>query len=172
MPGLLLCFVLRYDAYKRAQAAAAGAADPAQVPASLLLHQRITYFHCSLVGYFLGKILLREFQLLSTAETLIALAVRVQHVEMSTVGNEPALMSDVFMYRSVDSDSVIGVLQGGSAGTPLSRALHSSSPSHDGLPQGLSHRLSINTINNMYYNSVTVSCVSGVRSAVTMCRVI
>ena len=52
MPGLLLCFVLRYDAYKRAQLAAAG---DAAVPASLVLYQRITYFHCSLVGYFLGN---------------------------------------------------------------------------------------------------------------------
>ncbi|XP_066148709.1 signal peptide peptidase-like 3 [Euwallacea fornicatus] len=41
MPGLLLCFVLRYDAYKKSQGLAA--------PGS-----RLTYFHCSLLGYFLG----------------------------------------------------------------------------------------------------------------------
>lgn len=39
MPGLLLCFVLRYDAYKKAQG---------------LTGSRLTYFHCSLLGYFLG----------------------------------------------------------------------------------------------------------------------
>lgn len=39
MPGLLLCFVLRYDAYKKAQG---------------LAGSRLTYFHCSLLGYFLG----------------------------------------------------------------------------------------------------------------------
>ncbi|XP_060533987.1 signal peptide peptidase-like 3 [Cylas formicarius] len=41
MPGLLLCFVLRYDAYKKSQGLA---------PAG----SKLTYFHCSLLGYFLG----------------------------------------------------------------------------------------------------------------------
>ncbi|XP_065172352.1 signal peptide peptidase-like 3 isoform X2 [Atheta coriaria] len=40
MPGLLLCFVLRYDAYKKSQGIPTGS--------------RLTYFHCSLLGYFLG----------------------------------------------------------------------------------------------------------------------
>lgn len=53
MPGLLLCFVLRYDAYKRAQLNSAEAGVP---PPKHL--NRITYFHCSLIGYFLGKIVL------------------------------------------------------------------------------------------------------------------
>lgn len=52
MPGLLLCFVLRYDAYKRAQLV--GNAETG-VPPPPNYVQRITYFHCSLVGYFLGK---------------------------------------------------------------------------------------------------------------------
>ncbi|XP_017776731.1 PREDICTED: signal peptide peptidase-like 3 [Nicrophorus vespilloides] len=39
MPGLLLCFVLRYDAYKKSQG---------------MSGSRLTYFHCSLLGYFLG----------------------------------------------------------------------------------------------------------------------
>ncbi|KAG5900305.1 hypothetical protein JTB14_000831 [Gonioctena quinquepunctata] len=39
MPGLLLCFVLRYDAYRKSQGMAGS---------------RLTYFHCSLFGYFLG----------------------------------------------------------------------------------------------------------------------
>merc|ERR1711902_296485 len=50
MPGLLLCFVMRYDAYKRAQAkrmADAGIPLPSH-------WNRISYFHCSLLGYFLG----------------------------------------------------------------------------------------------------------------------
>jgi len=49
MPGLLLCFVLRYDAYKRAQlnSLEAGVPPPNQL-------NRITYFHCSLIGYFFG----------------------------------------------------------------------------------------------------------------------
>merc|ERR1739844_706084 len=49
MPGLLLCFVMRYDAYKKAQArkmAEAGIPLPNQ-------WHRISYFHCSLFGYFL-----------------------------------------------------------------------------------------------------------------------
>merc|ERR1719166_620981 len=50
MPGLLLCFVMRYDAYKKAQhAKMAEAGIP--LPANWL---RISYFHCSLLGYFLG----------------------------------------------------------------------------------------------------------------------
>jgi len=50
MPGLLLCFVLRYDAYKKSQmlhSAEAGVPPPNHL-------NRITYFHCSLIGYFLG----------------------------------------------------------------------------------------------------------------------
>ncbi|XP_043211441.1 signal peptide peptidase-like 3 [Amphibalanus amphitrite] len=52
MPGLLLCFVMRFDAYKRAQALSG--AD-ATVPSNGHLH-KITYFHCSLIGYFLGLV--------------------------------------------------------------------------------------------------------------------
>lgn len=50
MPGLLLCFVLRYDAYKRLQCAELGLPPPPMLTAL----QRMTYFHCSLIGYFLG----------------------------------------------------------------------------------------------------------------------
>merc|ERR1719347_1692332 len=50
MPGLLLCFVMRYDAYKKAQhAKMAEAGIP--LPNNWT---RISYFHCSLFGYFLG----------------------------------------------------------------------------------------------------------------------
>lgn len=45
MPGLLLCFVLRYDRYKKQ---AAVAADTEQ--------SKITYFHCSLIGYIVGEL--------------------------------------------------------------------------------------------------------------------
>lgn len=51
MPGLLLCFVLRYDAYKRAQLMSMEAGVP---PPNHL--NKITYFHCSLIGYFFGKL--------------------------------------------------------------------------------------------------------------------
>lgn len=56
MPGLLLCFVLRYDAYKRAQlnSAESGVPPPKHF-------NRITYFHCSLIGYFFGKLLNVKF---------------------------------------------------------------------------------------------------------------
>lgn len=54
MPGLLLCFVMRYDAYKRAQVADQAAASPLPVIPALSNLQRVTYFHCSLIGYFLG----------------------------------------------------------------------------------------------------------------------
>ncbi|XP_074641000.1 signal peptide peptidase-like 3 isoform X2 [Tubulanus polymorphus] len=50
MPGLLLCFVLRYDAYKKTQTQSLEAGMP--LPAAY--YHKITYFHCSLVGYFLG----------------------------------------------------------------------------------------------------------------------
>lgn len=45
MPGLLLCFVLRYDNYKK-QA-------NGEVPISGRM-QRVSYFHCTLIGYFVG----------------------------------------------------------------------------------------------------------------------
>lgn len=62
MPGLLLCFVLRYDAYKKSQNSSAEAGVP--LPKSV--GSKLTYFHCSLLGYvFLIKIvtppLLRRF---------------------------------------------------------------------------------------------------------------
>ena len=44
MPGLLLCFVMRYDNYKKH---ALAATDVEQ--------SKITYFHCSLIGYVIGK---------------------------------------------------------------------------------------------------------------------
>ncbi|XP_037041299.1 signal peptide peptidase-like 3 isoform X2 [Bradysia coprophila] len=50
MPGLLLCFVLRYDAYKKSQ----GTLVDAGVPVPKGVGSRLTYFHCSLLGYFLG----------------------------------------------------------------------------------------------------------------------
>ncbi|CAH1801830.1 unnamed protein product [Owenia fusiformis] len=49
MPGLLLCFVLRYDAYRKTQFVIDSGLPP---PATY--YNRITYFHCSLLGYFLG----------------------------------------------------------------------------------------------------------------------
>jgi len=51
MPGLLLCFVLRYDAYKRNQPT-----SDVGVPTPPSVYQKLTYFHCSLIGYFLGKL--------------------------------------------------------------------------------------------------------------------
>ncbi|CAG0893864.1 unnamed protein product [Cyprideis torosa] len=51
MPGLLLCFVMRYDAWKRLQVSQAGDSG-LPPPASHL--RSISYFHCSLIGYFLG----------------------------------------------------------------------------------------------------------------------
>jgi hypothetical protein len=59
MPGLLLCFVLRYDAYKRAQLNSVEAGVP---PPNHL--NKITYFHCSLIGYFFGKIFIKFLQLI------------------------------------------------------------------------------------------------------------
>ena len=51
MPGLLLCFVLRYDAYKKTilNSAEAGVPPPNHF-------NKITYFHCSLIGYFFGEL--------------------------------------------------------------------------------------------------------------------
>nr|CAD7427793.1 unnamed protein product [Timema monikensis] len=50
MPGLLLCFVLRYDAYKKSQMLLLG--ETGLPPPKHL--GKISYFHCSLIGYFLG----------------------------------------------------------------------------------------------------------------------
>ena len=46
MPGLLLCFVLRYDAYKKLQ----GTSAEAGVPPPRGVGSKLTYFHCSLLG--------------------------------------------------------------------------------------------------------------------------
>ncbi|XP_065201592.1 signal peptide peptidase-like 3 isoform X2 [Planococcus citri] len=50
MPGLLLCFVLRYDAYKKSQLL--HLAETGLPPPNHL--NKLSYFHCSLIGYFLG----------------------------------------------------------------------------------------------------------------------
>lgn len=49
MPGLLLCFVLRYDNYKKQ----ANGEVPGPVNMSGRM-QRVSYFHCTLIGYFVG----------------------------------------------------------------------------------------------------------------------
>lgn len=50
MPGLLLCFVLRYDNYKKQ--ANGEVPGPGNMPGRM---QRVSYFHCTLIGYFVGK---------------------------------------------------------------------------------------------------------------------
>ncbi|OQV25368.1 Signal peptide peptidase-like 3 [Hypsibius exemplaris] len=50
MPGLLLCFVLRFDAHKKLQLKNSDAGIPGPV-GSL---EKVRYFHCALIGYFLG----------------------------------------------------------------------------------------------------------------------
>lgn len=47
MPGLLLCFVLRYDAYKKSQCTQTAEAG---VPPPRGVGSKLTYFHCSLLG--------------------------------------------------------------------------------------------------------------------------
>lgn len=46
MPGLLLCFVLRYDAYKKLQYTTAETG----LPPPRGMGSKLTYFHCSLLG--------------------------------------------------------------------------------------------------------------------------
>uniref|UniRef100_A0A4X1T6G8 Signal peptide peptidase like 3 n=1 Tax=Sus scrofa TaxID=9823 RepID=A0A4X1T6G8_PIG len=53
MPGLLLCFVLRYDNYKKqANGDSCSASGPANISGRM---QKVSYFHCTLIGYFVGK---------------------------------------------------------------------------------------------------------------------
>ncbi|XP_012672786.1 signal peptide peptidase-like 3 isoform X2 [Clupea harengus] len=52
MPGLLLCFVLRYDNYKKQASSEAGGTGPAGPSPGRM--QRVSYFHCTLIGYFIG----------------------------------------------------------------------------------------------------------------------
>lgn len=47
MPGLLLCFVLRYDKYKKSQGTVS---NEAGIPAPRGMGSKLTYFHCSLLG--------------------------------------------------------------------------------------------------------------------------
>ncbi|MGH0183117.1 UNVERIFIED_CONTAM: hypothetical protein FKN15_015816 [Acipenser sinensis] len=49
MPGLLLCFVLRYDNYKK-QSNGEAAGTP-NTPGRM---NKVSYFHCTLIGYFVG----------------------------------------------------------------------------------------------------------------------
>jgi len=54
MPGLLLCFVLRYDNYKKRKLEA-GATTESTAPPGKLIY-RVRYFHCTLIGYFVGLV--------------------------------------------------------------------------------------------------------------------
>lgn len=55
MPGLLLCFVLRYDNYKKqANSDSCGAPGPGNISGRM---QKVSYFHCTLIGYFVGEYL-------------------------------------------------------------------------------------------------------------------
>ena len=80
MPGLLLCFVMRYDAYKKAQhAKMAEAGIP--LPNNWT---RISYFHCSLFGYFLGLLtatisseVINSYQLMTTLVMTIIINIHV-----------------------------------------------------------------------------------------------
>uniref|UniRef100_UPI00358F93E0 signal peptide peptidase-like 3 isoform X2 n=1 Tax=Myxine glutinosa TaxID=7769 RepID=UPI00358F93E0 len=66
MPGLLLCFVLRYDNHKKQSSNASSSGGggcaggdpgtpafpgPGGIPSRM---QRVSYFHCTLIGYFVG----------------------------------------------------------------------------------------------------------------------
>jgi len=52
MPGLLLCFVLRYDNYKKRKLQQ----DNPTLPSHGNLIYRMRYFHCTLIGYFVGLV--------------------------------------------------------------------------------------------------------------------
>ncbi|KAI8513506.1 PREDICTED: signal peptide peptidase-like 3 isoform X1 [Branchiostoma belcheri] len=52
MPGLLLCFVMRYDHWKKKHGVQEQPPKPL-VPNLTVVH-KLTYFHCSLIGYFIG----------------------------------------------------------------------------------------------------------------------
>ncbi|XP_076803009.1 signal peptide peptidase-like 3 [Clavelina lepadiformis] len=52
MPGLLLCFVLRYDNYKKKKLE--GDLYTPSSPSNLIY--RVRYFHCTLIGYFIGLV--------------------------------------------------------------------------------------------------------------------
>lgn len=47
MPGLLLCFVLRYESHRKLNPTTAETGVP---PPKSMLGSKITYFHCSLLG--------------------------------------------------------------------------------------------------------------------------
>jgi len=53
MPGLLLCFVLRYDNYKKRKSQQEANPLPSH-PGNLIYRMR--YFHCTLIGYFVGLV--------------------------------------------------------------------------------------------------------------------
>ncbi len=80
MPGLLLCFVMRFDAYKRNQLLmnaseaqssstteslllSTSATSSSSIPSPLVYNgrsymrlNRLSYFHCSLIGYLVGLV--------------------------------------------------------------------------------------------------------------------
>lgn len=108
MPGLLLCFVLRYDSYKKSQISMT--AEAGVPPPKSMLGSKLTYFHCSLVGWVIfeclhSRPLTNPFQLFSWASYCYG------------------------WFRG---------LQAGPTGALVSRSLHASPTAYHGLPQGRS----------------------------------
>ena len=107
MPGLLLCFVMRYDAYKKAQQAKLAEAG-IPLPSNWM---RISYFHCSLFGYFLG---------LLTAT--ISSEVSATTVTQST-------------FTSTDKTRLFPGLQSGPTSSVVSGTIHTVTTICNGLPK-------------------------------------
>lgn len=113
MPGLLLCFVLRYDNYKKQ--ANGEVPGPGNMPGRM---QRVSYFHCTLIGYFVGELGWRR---------------RFQVLGLVCFGG---LSCDVTARRAADRHRGLQDPSCRSARSALPGALHPSASAHHGLPEG------------------------------------
>lgn len=106
MPGLLLCFVLRYDSYKKSQIMMS--AEAGVPPPRSMLGSKLTYFHCSLLGWV--------SQALHCTEHLLKFQLQV-------------------LSRTANSYSQFRGLQASSASSLVSRTVHAPSAFDDGLSE-------------------------------------
>ncbi|MEQ2206266.1 hypothetical protein XENOCAPTIV_026843 [Xenoophorus captivus] len=133
MPGLLLCFVLRYDNYKKQ--ATGEVPGPGNMSGRM---QRVSYFHCTLIGYFVGKQPInRQLDvkdqgfLMSAYKSAIFLAGLLSFL-LFTLG----ILNMLCLRRSADCHCGLENPSRCSARSALLGSLHPVASSHYGLPEG------------------------------------
>uniref|UniRef100_A0A8D0LA63 Signal peptide peptidase like 3 n=1 Tax=Sphenodon punctatus TaxID=8508 RepID=A0A8D0LA63_SPHPU len=102
MPGLLLCFVLRYDNYKKqANSDSCGTPGPGNISGRM---QKVSYFHCTLIGYFVGLLTATvASRIHRAAQPALLYLVPFTLLPLLTMGDLRRMWSEPFHSKSTSS---------------------------------------------------------------------